>query len=70
MTYHIVQSGETLTAEMLPDLADGTITYCAEWDGSAPYVAVWKGAMADLTVALAGWPMTTWDEYNALNTPA
>ena len=39
------------------------IVYAAEWDGQAPYVKVFKGSLASINMAYAGWPMVdeaTW----------
>lgn len=49
--------------ERLDHPEDENITYAAEWDGRSPYLTLHKGAIADLKMAFAGWPMVTKDEY-------
>ncbi len=50
--------------ERLDNPADANILYAAEWDGRAPYLIVHKGAISDIKLAFAGWPMVdraTWE---------
>ena len=43
--------------ERLDHPGDANILYAAEWDGRSAWLVLHKGAIADLRMAYAGWPM-------------
>jgi len=51
------------------DLTNTNILYAAEWNGSDPYITVFKGALADINMAYAGWPMITKEQWLLENPP-
>lgn len=51
------------------DLTNTNIIYAAEWNGSDPYVTVLKGALADINMAYAGWPMIEKAQWLLENPP-